>query len=147
MPNPKEDEKAQKTISKFQKSFASYEKDTLVPAIPELYSEDAYVNDRIHSVRGRQNIKDYFEGTFEKLHEGSFDFTDIFYGDDAALLRWHMHLQLGPNDKKMSVIGMSQLRFNKEGKIIFHLDYWDYSEILGDIGGIKYLIHFAKSRS
>ena len=57
----------------FNEVFSRYQQEELVPAVLNLYAEDAFLNDRIHSVRGNRAIAKYFDGTFEKMHKSEFE--------------------------------------------------------------------------
>ena len=56
-----------------------------------------------------------------------------------------LYLKIG--SKPFKHIGMSQLRFNEEGKIIYHQDHWDYSEVLQQMPFIKHLMNGIKNNS
>ena len=47
-------------------------------------------------------------------------------------LRWTMNVSLNrdPEDRMDSALGMSHIRFNPDGKIVFQQDYWDPTDIL-----------------
>jgi len=67
--------------------------------------------------------------------------NDVVLGKKEAYIHWVWHL----NDSDL--LGISRIRFNKEGKIIYQQDYWDYSELIKENSILKPVINFAKSRS
>ena len=135
------------TVERFIGVFSRYSQKEIARVIPEMYEDKAFLNDRIHSVRGNENIATYFNGTFDKVDKAKFDIHEVYYGKSDAVLRWTMVLYISEGDEPMMFQGMSQLRFNGDGKIIFHQDYWDFSEFVSDIWGIGGIINFIKSKA
>lgn len=129
----------------FIEVFSRYDRKELAETIPLLYAEEAFLNDRIHSVVGMENIAAYFDATFEKMHRSEFIIQETTYGEKEVLLKWLMRIQLKPEKEFMEFLGMSALRFDQEGKIVYHQDYWDFSELLSHIGGVRWLINYSKS--
>lgn len=130
-----------KTINTFVKVFSNYEKNELIKSMPDLYSNDAFLNDRIMSVYGLDEISNYFENSFDKLENIKFEISDVVLGKKEAYIHWIWKL----NDSDL--LGISRIRFNEEGKIIYQQDYWDYSELIKENSILKPLINLAKSRS
>lgn len=135
------------TINKFSEVFKNYNQEEMKVEIEKLYSENAFLNDRIHSVVGSQNIKKYFLGTFDKIYKAQFLTKNVTYGEKQAIIQWVMEIQLKEKDESMRFLGLSILQFNNQGKILYHQDYWDYSELLSHIRGVKSIVNYAKSKS
>jgi len=131
----------------FNEVFSRYQQEELVPAVLNLYAEDAFLNDRIHSVRGNRAIAKYFDGTFEKMHKSEFDIHNTTFAKYDVYISWTMRIQLKEGDKFMEFLGMSQFRFDKEGKIIYHQDFWDFSELMGEIRFLRGLVNYVKGRA
>ena len=131
----------------FNDVFSRYQRKEIASAVPELYAEDAFLNDRIHSVTGNRAIARYFDSTFEKMHECEFHIHDTTFGKLDVYVRWTMRIQLSEGDEFMEFLGMSQFRFNQEGKIIYHQDYWDFSELMGEIRVLRSIVKYVKGRA
>lgn len=140
-------EKIDQTVATFIDVFQRYEQQELAQSIPDLYSSNAFLNDRIHSVRGMEKIAQYFDSTFEKMNDSDFTIHETIYGAKDVYLRWTMRIQLKESSPYHAFIGMSQFRFNEEGKIIYHQDYWDFSEILSTVRFVRSIVNIAKSRA
>jgi hypothetical protein len=68
----------------------------------------------------------------EPLRRCWFDFEPpIRHGSDYYL-RWTMNVNLKsePEDQVAQALGMSHLRFDAKGKVIFQQDYWDPTDVL-----------------
>ncbi len=140
-------EKIKAQVDLFNSVFSRYQKEEIASAVPVLYAEDAFLNDRIHSVTGSQAIADYFDGTFEKMNMSEFHIHDTTFARHDVYIRWTMRIQLNEGDPFIEFLGLSQLRFNEEGKIIYHQDFWDFSELMGKIRGIRTLVNYVKGRA
>ena len=138
-------EKVESTVKLFRDSFSSYQKETLLPALPLLYADQAFLNDRIHIQKGLKDIESYFAKTFDKVESARFDMLEVTYGVKDAYVRWDMHIKTKSSDTYWTFPGMSQLRFNEDGKIIFHFDHWDYAQLLEKFPGIGGLVRYIRS--
>ncbi len=137
----------EKTVELFKTSFKDYKKEILLPALKNLYASNAFLNDRIHIIEGQESIITYFTSTFDKIEQGQFEVTDVVYGKKDVYVRWIMRLQFKGKKELHDFPGMSQLRFNQEGKILFHFDYWDFSELLEHVPVMKQLIRFVRKQA
>lgn len=140
-------EKVKAQVDLFKGVFSRYEKEEIASTIPQLYAEDAFLNDRIHSVKGSQAIAKYFDGTFDKMHKSEFLIHDTTFAKNDVYIRWTMRIQLKEGDKFMEFLGMSQFRFNHDGKIIYHQDFWDFSELMGEIRVLRCIVNYVKGRA
>jgi len=135
------------TLKLFLSALEKYEKDDFIPKLDSIYAEDAFLNDRIHTVKGLENIKAYFTATFDKIVDCEFIFHDKLIGQTSIVVTWTMRIQTKKDQPYMEFLGSSQLRFNKEGKIFYHQDYWDFSELLSEIRGASFIINYAKNKA
>ena len=57
----------------------------------------------------------------------SFEVLSVQEKGNDVFVRWTMHTEFTVMGQSCTIqsIGMSHLRFNSEGKIILHQDYWD----------------------
>jgi hypothetical protein len=60
---------------------------------------------------------------FRKIKEPKFIITKSFPGDKELVLFWEFKFKALNHD--MSISGNTLFKFNDEGKIYYHLDYWD----------------------
>lgn len=140
-------EQIDQTVAKFIDVFQRYEQQELAQCIPDLYSSNAFLNDRIHSVHGMKKIAQYFDSTFEKMNDSDFTIHETIYGAKDVYLRWTMRIKLKESSPYNIFLGMSQFRFDKQGRIIYHQDYWDFSEVLSTVRFIRSIVNMAKSRA
>ena len=62
-------------------------------------------------------------------------------------MRWTMNLisNAAPSEK-IEAIGLSHLRFNDQGKIVFQQDYWDTSAMLDRLPVVGFWTRYVKRR-
>jgi hypothetical protein len=115
---------------------------SLAEKIAETYAEKLFFNDTIVTLHNRQDLLKYLQHTQQQLDSMSFEVLGVQEKGDDVFVRWAMHNRFTVMGQSHNVqsIGMSHLRFNSEGKIILHQDYWDsmqgFYQHLPIIGGI-----------
>lgn len=113
--------------------------ETLSPAtlaeVADYYAADARFKDPFNEVAGRAAIRRIFEHMFEQLDAPRFIVTGIYPGDASApgeaMLRWELrfrHRALGRAEQ--NIVGSTLLRFDADGRVALHRDYWDAAEEL-----------------
>ena len=98
----------------------------------DFYSADAYFKDPFNEVRGLAPIQRIFTHMFTQVGEPRFVVTESIVAENGAMLIWEFNFQLKQWGKSQTQIlrGVSHLRFDADGKVNFHRDYWDTGEEL-----------------
>jgi len=110
--------------------------------IAKTYAEKLFFNDTIVTLRNRKDLLKYLQHTQQQLDSMSFEVLGVQEKGDDVFVRWTMHTRFTVMGQSRSIhsIGMSHLRFNSEGKIVLHQDYWDsmegFYQHLPIIGGV-----------
>ena len=113
-------------VGRFKKYYAEFSEEKIRGETRGLYAEDAYLADPFKTVEGIDKLEAYFLSSTETFNECSFDIEDVTGQNGEYYFRWTMHLVLKRQPKeKIEAIGMSHIRFNPDGKVVFHQDYWD----------------------
>ena len=92
-----------------------------------VYAESAYLNDTLVQITGAEAIRDYFVKSLGGAESVTVEVTEVAVSKGNYYLRWIMDIQF-KKLKKGEVTrsaGMSHIRFDREGKVTFHHDYWD----------------------
>lgn len=136
-------------LERVEALFTDYTKDNLQNNVTEVYAEKVYFRDAFKQFDHAGEIRDYFLYGLSPLNAAEFDFRRIIRSGDEFYIDWVMRLDF----KKTSAgsweesIGMTHMRFNSAGKIIFHQDYWDPTDIVYKrIPVAKQLINFVKKK-
>jgi SnoaL-like domain len=112
----------------------------------KVYSADAYLDDTLAVHRGAAEIEAYFLKTSETMTSYQVTIDDTARSGDDYYLRWTMTFAAPAlsGGKPVHSVGISQIRFNREGKVGFHRDFWDsgqnfYSHLPGVGGAIGFI--------
>ncbi len=96
------------------------------------YAKDAYFKDPFNEVCGLPAIQRIFAHMFRQVDAPRFRVEERIVADNGAVLVWTFHYRApslaGGGDQAMR--GVSHLRFDAEGMVNYHRDYWDAAEEL-----------------
>lgn len=111
-----------------------------IDALLACYAENARFRDPFNDVVGRRAIGAVFAHMFETVEKPSFRVSGRFDSADAVVLRWEFGFHSARLGGAQAITGLSTLRFDSDGLVVEHLDYWDASgnlyEKLPLIGGL-----------
>jgi hypothetical protein len=112
--------------------FTDFTTSNVTAKVRDIYAADAYLRDGFKELQGLDAIAPYMIRSAEAQRRCTFVFEDTVTRDGEYYLRWVMevNLQRDPPERVSRVIGMSHIRFNAEGRIVFQQDYWDPSDVL-----------------
>lgn len=98
----------------------------------EFYSDTAYFKDPFNEVRGIPAIQRIFSHMFGQLAAPRFVITGRVADPGGAMLVWEFsyRVRLWGKGETQVMRGVSHLRFDAEGKVDYHRDYWDTAEEL-----------------
>lgn len=114
-----------------------------LPAIRTFYSESARFRDPFNDLDTRDAIEALFADMFRKLGNPRFAITDTVAQDQAAFLTWTFRFTV--RGRTMEIIGGSHLKFDAQGRVCYHRDYWDAAEELYEkLPGIGTLLRLLK---
>ena len=103
-----------------------------IAEFPRYYADDACFKDPFNEVRGLPVIQHIFTHMFRQVAEPRFAIVDRVVDENGALLVWEFHyrVKLWGRGQNQVIRGASHLKFNAEGKVVWHRDYWDAAEEL-----------------
>ena len=103
-----------------------------VQRFSEFYSADAYFKDPFNEVRGAQAIAGIFDHMFHQVEAPRFVVIEHAVGTDGVMLVWDFsyRVRFWGQGKTQVIHGVSHLKFDADGKINYHRDYWDAAEEL-----------------
>ncbi|MFT6180391.1 MAG: hypothetical protein ACJAQT_001603 [Akkermansiaceae bacterium] len=146
-PGTPEEKSAIKTFTDFLKNVG--DKEYIKNETAKAYAENAYLDDTIVTHYGPEEIKNYFVQTAETMTQFEVNILDTARSGSDHYIRWEMIFsapKLGGGEPIHSV-GMSQVRFDSEGKVAFHQDFWDSGKnIYGKIPVVGGLISIIRNR-
>jgi hypothetical protein len=92
-----------------------------------LYAHDAFLCDTLHIALGADQIEAYFLKTADRVSALSVTFIDVSTAGKDVFARWTMTVQVDgvAGGRPVVSYGVSHFRFDREGKVILHQDFWD----------------------
>ncbi len=96
------------------------------------YARDACFKDPFNEVQGIAAITHIFEHMFASLKQPHFVITTQVVEGQQAFLIWEFrfHFRRWQTDTLQCIRGATHLRFNPQGLVELHRDYWDAAEEL-----------------
>ncbi len=119
-------------VASFSAGYGDLTQDELAERIRELYAPDLYFNDTIHTFNDRDALVDYLVRTGESLDESRVEVRQVVRDGADVFLRWSMEFRTRAAGKDIhsQSIGMTQLRFDEQGRVVLHQDFWDSGHAL-----------------
>jgi hypothetical protein len=119
-------------VATFRRTYGDLAEENFAERVAELYAEELYFNDTIHIIRDRDELVEYMRKTGAGLESSSVEIERVIRDGEDVYVRWTMHFVTRAAGKRIDShsIGISQLRFNDQGKIVFHQDFWDSASAL-----------------
>lgn len=158
-------ERANLTCADLQRVVDFFESLTLASTarINQIYAPDAWFKDPFNEVRGPAAIAEIFRHMYTQVDSPRFIISSRYWhglenshesgheGDQAqepgrgAILTWDFLFRLKRFSRAEQCIrGATHLRFDEQGRIVFHRDYWDAAEELYEklpvLGGLMRLL-------
>jgi steroid delta-isomerase len=98
-----------------------------VDRLAEIYAHDAQFVDPFNDVKGTEAIGRIFAHMFVQLDEPRFIVLERLQAGEQAFLTWDFvfRFRSGASAGLQRIHGGTHLRFNHEGKVVLHRDYWD----------------------
>jgi len=123
-----EEARALQTFATFFSSFAPGRVDELLHLT---YSQDVYFNDTLKTVRGRANLAHYLRESAAAVEDCRVTIEDSTRtADGDYLVRWKMMIRFKKLRRGVDTwtVGVSHLRFDAEGRVAYHQDYWNAAD-------------------
>ncbi len=112
----------------------------------KVYSSDAFLDDTLVVHHGAAAIEEYFVKTAANMTHCEVIIDDVSKSGENYYVRWTMIFEAPAmsRGKPVHSVGISQVRFDREGKVTFHQDFWDsgknfYSHLPVASGVIGYI--------
>lgn len=125
LPAGSEAEKAARL--RFQSFFESLTPDCVERDIASVYAENAILHDTLVTHEGLADIRKYLMRTAGRADGVKVEINEWLRGSDAQYIRWTMDITWSAFKKGQTTrsSGVSLIRFDAEGKVLVHYDFWD----------------------
>jgi hypothetical protein len=118
--------------------------------VTQFYDKNILFQDPVHKLQGVAAVRSYYEGLYKKVDSIRFEYGKSLEVQDTITLSWKMVLKSPAiqSAKEVTVEGVSFITFDgKEGKAIFHRDYFDMGEFVYErVPVLSTIIFYIKKR-
>lgn len=118
-------------LERFAEFFSSFAADRIDRLLHLTYSPDLYFNDTIKSFTDLKTLGHYLKESAEAVEDCRVtieEHTRTAHGE--YLIRWKMMIRFKKMKKGVDTwtVGMSHLRFDADGRVAYHQDYWNAAD-------------------
>ena len=94
------------------------------------FTNDVKFEDPFNKVNGKEAVIKIFSEMFEKIDNPKFQILELSYAQNfdqklTVYLKWILNGRFIRNKKSFAIKGVSEVKFNDQGKVVKHIDYWD----------------------
>ena len=145
---PAGSETEKEALRRFEEFYAVYSAEAIKSQVREVYAENAWFGDPFHQVRGIDEIERYFVAMAEPVESCTFTVDSMQRVGDDFFARWTMRLvsKAAKGEEPIEAIGMSHVRYDAEGRIVFQQDYWDTSVMFDRLPVVGFWTRLVKDR-
>lgn len=129
--------------------FTDYTYANLEANVTRVYAEQIYFRDAFKQLDSAEAVRDYLLHGLEPVSGVRFVFNRVIRSGGEFYVDWTMAIDFKktPPGTWEESMGVSHFRFNSEGQVIFHQDYWDPTDIVYKrIPLVKQLIAYVKRK-
>jgi len=133
-------------IARFIDFYRVYSTESIRKGVHGVYAEQAFFGDPFKSVEGIDAIETYFLKMAEPVESCTFEVTATDRCGGEYYFRWIMNLKSKAARREIKALGVSHVRFDPEGKVIFQQDYWDSSTLFDNLPVVGRMTRWIKHR-
>lgn len=125
-------EEEQQALVRFLDLFRNYRAEELPRRVAQVYADDAFFRDGFKELQGAGEIGAYMRRGLEAVRECRFEFQSTVSEGGEHYVRWLMIVSLKRDAENVEsrTLGISHVRFNRDGQVAFQQDYWDPTDFL-----------------
>ena len=121
--------KKKNKIENYVKLFESLNLENL-NKFDNLLDKNIYFEDPFNKVNGKEAVIKIFSEMFKKIDNPKFQILELSYAQNfdkklTVYLKWILNGKFKRNKKSFAIKGVSEVKFNDQGKVVKHIDYWD----------------------
>ena len=114
-------------LDRFKRFFGSLTEESVRTTIRDVYAPNVFFNDTLKTVTGVDALEEYLVATAQAAESVTVRFDDAVESAGNHYVRWTMDVRLKrfKRGETLRSVGMTHLRFNRDGKVVLHKDFWD----------------------
>lgn len=118
-------------IENFKEFFSSFAADRIDKLLSTTYASDIYFNDTLKTIRGINDLAHYLKESADAVQDCRVEVLEVTRTtNNDHYFRWKMMIRFKRFKKGQDTwtVGMSHLRFNADGLVVYHQDYWNATD-------------------
>lgn len=114
-------------IERFKGFFSVLSEHNVRANVRRVYAAEAYLNDTLKEISGIDRIEAYFLKSARAVDDCRVEIMDVAESGGNYYFRWVMCIRFKKLKRGQVCCsrGMTHIRFNGSGQVVFHHDYWD----------------------
>ena len=119
-------------VAMFEASFHDLTADDVGERMRETYADRFFFNDTLHTFDAVDDLVDYMARTGEALASSKVEIHHVVRDGVDVYVRWTMEFKTRAAGRQVhsKSIGMTHLRFDEQGRVVLHQDFWDSGHAL-----------------
>ncbi len=118
-------------LDRFRRFFSTFSPDKVDRLLAATYAPDVWFNDTLKEIEGLAALTPYVRESAEAVEACTVEIHEIVAnGSGDYYARWTMMIRFKrfARGQDTHSIGISQLRFNSDGLVVFHQDFWNAAD-------------------
>ena len=118
-------------LDRFAAFFSSFAADRIERLLEPTYAEDVWFDDTLKTVHGRPALAAYLRESAAAVADCRVTVEDRTRTESGEyLLRWKMMIRFRRLRRGVATwsVGMSHLRFDAQGRVVYQQDYWNAAD-------------------
>ena len=123
------EENKKECVKKYISAYESLSINNL-DTLKDKFTNDVKFEDPFNKVNGKEAVIKIFSEMFEKIDNPKFQILELSYAQNfdqklTVYLKWVLNGRFKRNKKSLAIKGVSEVKFDDQGKVVKHIDYWD----------------------
>lgn len=116
-----------RALNQFKILFGNLSEENIREQTEKTYAPELFFYDTLKVLSDRDELEEYLIETARNTESVHATVEDIARSGPDYYLRWTMEIRMKnfQRGKTLKSVGVTHLRFDSDGKIILHHDYWD----------------------
>ncbi len=118
-------------LARFARFFSDFSPAKVASLLDDTYAEHLYFHDTLKFIGSREALREYLGHSAAAVESCVVRIDEVMgNGRGDYYLRWAMRIRFRrfARGRDTDSIGMSHLRFDADGRVIFHQDFWNAAE-------------------
>lgn len=121
----------QAALARFGRFFADFSPAKIDALLDETYAESLYFHDTLKHIGSRHALREYLRESAAAVDSCVVRIDEVTgNGRGDYYVRWAMRIRFRrfARGRDTDSIGISHLRFDADGRVIFHQDFWNAAD-------------------